>query len=1256
MRILAVRGGNLASLDGTFAVELAEGPLRHAGLFAITGPTGAGKSTILDALCLALFDRMPRLPDGRGVALGASGDTDAISTTDVRSVLRRGAGSGWAEVDFAGIDGAAYRARWELRRARQNARGQLQKQTMSLTALADGKRLGDGKTSVLDEISTRLGLSFEQFRRAVLLAQGDFANFLKAPATERSALLELLTGTEIYSRISVAAHERSREEQRALEALEAQCAGIGVLTDDERAVLDAEAEAATEAVRQKEAAFEQARAAVVWHEQDARLAKAETDAAMASAQAEEVWQEAGARREEAALLRRLQPLRVRLSEADRCAAAASEAGEALARAHAAVTEAQDRLVQAEARHREVRGAYETARGAIDAAEPDLEQAAALDAEIAALTGQQAGALADAATAEVDAKGIGESWTAIRTALDRAQADSAGLDGWLAGQTALLPVADQWARWDALLLRHRDSARAVREAEAEAGRAAAEAAAHEAELARLSAVRRDAAARRDAAEQALSALKAEAVESLDALRGRRTALAERRDGLAALAQLAERVARLTVDAAEAEAEREQRRTAAAEGETRAAAAKARLDQRRAALEEADAALHRLRLARSEDVASLRAQLAEGESCPVCGATEHPWGGGHTPLDRLAEDQERHVAALRAEVTGLATDQGAHTAAAKAARERAAALDGRLSTLAADRTSAAERWAERAPGFGLPAEPDAETVSRRLAGVDAELAEAARAEATALDHKARFDAAVQTCRERDAALTEAERAIETRTRQRDAARHAESLAMARRDQAADTRAAVRAELAPPFAGVEGWDSRLDRDPDAFREDLGGRVAEVLRQREGLAKARRNVEALERQAGAKAAELEGARQAEQTARRRCEGLAAALGDRRAARGSLLGGRAVAVVKKELAEACQRAEALVEQATIGRQDAAARLSGAEQTVATRGDAARRCTAEAEAAADALAAAAERCGVTVEAARAHLVRDEDWLADEERALAALESARREDALRAAERTRLRQEHHAAGRPLPGAEEAGEAVAETGRRLQEVRDRLGEAQARLRADTENRGRLAAVLDRVEAQRKAQGLWATMAQLIGSADGRKLRNFAQSLSLDLLLVQANRYLADLARRYRLERVGGADLEIQVVDGEMGDERRGVHSLSGGEMFLVSLALALGLSAMAGGSGGAGIGTLFIDEGFGTLDPGSLDLALSCLEALQATGRQVGVISHVPALVERIGVQVRVIPQGGGRSAVTVTRGTLAAPSADAAAERELLLPL
>ncbi|NYZ16581.1 exonuclease, partial [Azospirillum sp. RWY-5-1] len=262
------------------------------------------------------------------------------------------------------------------------------------------------------------------------------------------------------------------------------------------------------------------------------------------------------------------------------------------------------------------------------------------------------------------------------------------------------------------------------------------------------------------------------------------------------------------------------------------------------------------------------------------------------------------------------------------------------------------------------------------------------------------------------------------------------------------------------------------------------------------------------------------------------------------------------------------------------------------------------------------------------------WLAGEEAALAALDATVREAAVRLHERRELRAAHHGAGRPEGGPEDAAAALAAQARRLEETRSALASIRVRLTADADARARLAGLAEAYEAQKSRHALWASMDELIGSRDGQKLRNFAQSLSLDALLAQANRYLDDLARRYRLERVAGADLDIQVVDREMADEVRGVHSLSGGEMFLVSLALALGLSSMA--ARGGGIGTLFIDEGFGTLDPDSLDVALSCLEALQASGRQVGVISHVPAMIDRIGVQVRVEPLGGGRSAVRTAR--------------------
>jgi exonuclease SbcC len=145
-------------------------------------------------------------------------------------------------------------------------------------------------------------------------------------------------------------------------------------------------------------------------------------------------------------------------------------------------------------------------------------------------------------------------------------------------------------------------------------------------------------------------------------------------------------------------------------------------------------------------------------------------------------------------------------------------------------------------------------------------------------------------------------------------------------------------------------------------------------------------------------------------------------------------------------------------------------------------------------------------------------------------------------------------------------------------------------------------------------------------------FAQSLTLDALLVLANGHLDDLAPRFRLVRVPGEDLELQVVDRDLGDEVRSVQSLSGGESFLVSLALALALSSISARN--VRVRTLLIDEGFGTLDAATLDVALSVLDALQASGRQVGVISHVPGLAERVGAQIDVRPVGGGRSVVEV----------------------
>jgi len=190
----------------------------------------------------------------------------------------------------------------------------------------------------------------------------------------------------------------------------------------------------------------------------------------------------------------------------------------------------------------------------------------------------------------------------------------------------------------------------------------------------------------------------------------------------------------------------------------------------------------------------------------------------------------------------------------------------------------------------------------------------------------------------------------------------------------------------------------------------------------------------------------------------------------------------------------------------------------------------------------------------------------------------------------------------------------------------------LRSDDEKIKLGKALYDELKNQTTIWEKWESLNELIGSSSGQKFRIFAQSLTLETLLSYTNSHLEEFAKRYHLQRVPGSDLELQVVDQDMADEVRSVHSLSGGESFLVSLALALGLASLS--SNKIQVESLFIDEGFGSLDQETLDIAIASLDTLQSLGRKVGVISHVPVLVERIGAKVIVEKVGGGQSVVSI----------------------
>ncbi|WP_286954682.1 SbcC/MukB-like Walker B domain-containing protein, partial [Aminobacterium sp. UBA5277] len=218
-----------------------------------------------------------------------------------------------------------------------------------------------------------------------------------------------------------------------------------------------------------------------------------------------------------------------------------------------------------------------------------------------------------------------------------------------------------------------------------------------------------------------------------------------------------------------------------------------------------------------------------------------------------------------------------------------------------------------------------------------------------------------------------------------------------------------------------------------------------------------------------------------------------------------------------------------------------------------------------------------------------------------------------------------------GREELEPQFREWEEKLRLLRDVIAGLKQQLALNSQAKERMKEKQGAIEEQKKKCNRWAKLHSLIGSSDGKKYRNFAQGQTFKLMVSHANRQLAKMTDRYLLIQNEEQPLELDVIDNYQAGEVRSTKNLSGGETFIVSLNLALGLSKMA--SQKVRVDSLFLDEGFGTLDEDALETALETLAGLQQEGKLIGVISHVSALRERISTQIEVEPVSGGKSRLT-----------------------
>ena len=1212
MKILAIRLKNLASLAGPFELDFTAEPLASAGLFAITGPTGAGKSTLLDALCLALFGAVPRLNNTGRDAKVPDADGE-IATGDPRTLLRRGTGEGYAEVDFVGIDGRRYRARWEANRAREKATGKLQASRQSLRDLDSDQLLASQKGDYKVQLEARLGLNFEQFTRAVMLAQSEFSAFLKADDNERSELLEKLTDTALYTRLGKRAFDKAKEAKDAHKLLQDQAVGVTPLEPEARAELDQRFTQAQQQLKDQQGQLKQLEQQHSWLKTLNELQEQRQHAADQLQQAQALYDSQAEQRQTLHLLEQLAPQRHQFARLAELNAQLSPLAEQINGYLQQQTELGQHQAQLEAELHQAKLAATQAQAEQREAAPRVQQALLEQANLARLTQTLNTQQALQQQAE---QACNQGQQALNALLERQQQGSqrlAHIAAQLERSSELAPLASAWDAYRPRLqqlVRLSNNLSTGRKELPGLEQRAQQAAQQLTELRNsLEILFQEAGAEPHAVNEQIQTLgsllndnrqQQRAFEDLQRLCSSQQALDTRLQELQAkqhsVQQERERLSQQGIQA------------------------KADLEKAEQTLQVTRQLLERQRLARSASVEELRGQLQDDQPCPVCGSAEHPYHQPEALLHSLSRHDEQEetnaravvdglketLAQLREKVGGLIAQQKEFLQQQERIHQEQQALAPSL-----EAHPLYPQWLAQAPDKREP------WLALRLSQLQHSITQDEQRQNALLalqKEAAHLQQQVQRC-------TEASTLASQQLSEQQAHLNADS-------QRLEDELTAFASLLPA-ATLTALRDNASACFMALDQQVAERVAQLDQQRDEQAEQLERTSSIERE------------QYQQASRRKeLETLQSSLGELSAQH------QASQHTLKQLlgdypsAEHWQQA---LEHALEHTRTAQARAEQALQACANQQ---LQLAAELKAGQARLQALQQEHG-NLSALLQHwraqhgelddqrlqqlLAQDDEQVRELRLQLQHSEKAVEQGRVLLQEREERLARHQALANGNLDAEALDSALVALHAQLAASEQLCAELRAQQSEDQRRQQANQALSQRISQAYDQWQRWARLSELIGSGTGDKFRKIAQAYNLDLLVHHANAQLRQLVRRYRLKR-GGSMLGLLVMDTEMGDELRSVHSLSGGETFLVSLALALGLASMA--SSTLKIESLFIDEGFGSLDPESLQLAMDALDGLQAQGRKVGVISHVQEMHERIPVQIQVQRQGNGLSTVEV----------------------
>ena len=1234
MKILRISLCNLASLEGTHTIDFGQEPLASAGLFAITGATGAGKSTLLDAMCLALYGKTPRLTAAKGTKENMIGN-EMININDPRSILRRGCGAGWAQVDFVAVDGKTYQARWSVKRAHKSAAEKLMNAEMEAVCIDTRTPLQGTKTEIQAKIETLVGLKYEQFTRTVLLAQNDFASFLKADENTKADLLEKLTDTDIFSRISIRVYEQNKLKQSQMDELRAKLDGIRLLTDDEMNALQADLDKALNDTERCRRELDETNARIAWHDEAAKITKLceQARAEMERCQTEAL--QAAERRERLADIEAAQHSREIVAHIDNARKNIAQNNNALIANRKDITTNEASAQKAEA---ERAAAGEKMQACVEEATAmagQLKEARALDARIEAeaLLARQRTDEHEAQRNKADEaeKSAQSAQNALTEIIRKLNAETAMVESMKSRAELFANVQTVVEKLNQAKAARRTATEHVQKAK----QAQDQMVEHEKTRSENDRQTENLRARVDELTQKSD----KAGEEL-----RRTDIGQLQENLQLAQQEATRLKMTLMLACEFAAKSADANAIKSEISITCEsidairkeldAAQDRLAQARADAEKCDERLKTARQFATENIRLLRMSLTEDEPCPVCGSTHHP------DAEKLVDDvlkqreaESKTADARRAEAEKAASDLqnrlNASTNRKEQIEKRLLQLGGEL-----DRT--------RAKAAELKIDIEAESVENLTDAERRANSESERLKMQITDWQ-RKNEDLQKC---NGLLTRTQNELSEAQRKSQECALKVSQLKAEMESAQKTaademrRAAECLDDAGRFFSRQEWKENWESAPDEFVKTLKTKAAEYDEHQKNANALAAEAERLKTAAEAAGKAANEAGQAAAECAQRLKAQLETLSNLKEKRKALLGGREADDVERGLERnkaAAQKAlDDCTEQCTTIRNERD-RMEGIVQqlnsSIATQQDELNEASAQLEKWLGNFNVGRPR-SIDEAGLRQLLQHDNQFIENERIALDKIRhSLTMAEAQLAGAQERQSAHHNRPDRPT--AEQTAERLAEQATKIRQESAQIDERRIGIRTTMEqqksNQRLHAERIAELEKMQSSARLWQTMAATIGSAKGDTFRRIAQSYTLQSVIGYANRHLQSLSGRYELRQIPDT-MNIKVVDHDMCDEERSANSLSGGESFLVSLALALGLSSLTGSN--LNVESLFIDEGFGSLDSRSLDTVMEALERLQMQGRKIGVISHIGEMQERMNVSICVCKNGRGRSGVKI----------------------